>query len=384
VILDRWDAERPKLLESSGPGEARGYHEEMLLSVLAGLALAQAPKAWMLGPFVRLDQANPVLRPVATAIFRDPMSGHRVAWERDNVFNPAAIARGAHLCLLFRAEDASGKGIGAHTSRIGFASSSDGSRFLVSQSPVLFPSRDRQKAFDWPGGCEDPRVVRGPHGYVMTYTTWNRKVARLSVATSPDLIHWRKRGPAFGRDQRGKWLNLWSKSGSILTQRRGNRVMAAKLHGRYWMYFGDLNVSLATSANLIDWSPVLDSKGKIRAVLMPRPGHFDSALCEGGPPALLTRLGIVLLYNGSNAAKDGDPGLAAGTYSAGQALFDANNPTLVVDRTDLPFLKPERPYEKTGQYKAGTVFIEGLAWFHERWVLAYGTADSMVALAVAR
>ena len=46
-------------------------------------------------------------------------------------------------------------------------------------------------------------------------------------------------------------------------------------------------------------------------------------------------------------------------------------------------LKPELPYEKTGQYAAGTTFAEGLVWFHNQWFLYYGCADSLVAVATA-
>jgi len=36
------------------------------------------------------------------------------------------------------------------------------------------------------------------------------------------------------------------------------------------------------------------------------------------------------------------------------------------------------PYEKTGQYIAGTTFAEGLVYFHDQWLLYYGCADSLV------
>ena len=54
--------------------------------------------------------------------------------------------------------------------------------------PVFYPADDNQKELEWPGGCEDPRVAVTEDGlYVMLYTQWNRKQARLAVATSRDL-----------------------------------------------------------------------------------------------------------------------------------------------------------------------------------------------------
>jgi predicted GH43/DUF377 family glycosyl hydrolase len=174
---------------------------------------------------------------------------------------------------------------------------------------------------------------------------------------------------------------MWSKSGSIVTRQVGDDLVATRISGKYWMYFSDTSVNIATSDNLIDWFPASDSNGRMLAVLRPRFGRFDSSLCEAGPPAVLTPRGIVLIYNGQNASPRGDASIPAGAYCAGEALFDGRHPSNVLDRINTPFLQPERPYEVTGQYANGTVFVEGLAWFHRHWVLAYGTADSMVALA---
>src|SRR5271163_4448903 len=56
------------------------------------------------------------------------------------------------------------------------------------------------RAWEWPGGCEDPRVVESPDGgYVCTYTAFDGKVGALFVATSPDLRAWTKHGPAFAK-----------------------------------------------------------------------------------------------------------------------------------------------------------------------------------------
>jgi predicted GH43/DUF377 family glycosyl hydrolase len=64
-------------------------------------------------------------------------------------------------------------------------------------------------------------------------------------------------------------------------------------------------------------------------------------------------------------------------------LFDARDPEHLLMQTDHPDLKPEMPYEKTGQYVAGTTFAEGLVFFHDQWFLYYGCADSLVAVATA-
>jgi predicted GH43/DUF377 family glycosyl hydrolase len=93
--------------------------------------------------------------------------------------------------------------------------------------------------------------------------------------------------------------------------------------------------------------------------------------------------GILLLYNGVNARQGGDPTLPAGTFASGQLLFDKNDPTRVLRRSDGHFLAPDRPYEITGQV-GNVCFIEGLVRFKDAWFLYYGTADSRIAVAVRR
>lgn len=358
-----------------------------LLWILCGWLLHTAPncpaqeKAWMLGPFSKADTANPVLGPLPQTVFRCPMRNAMVAWEANHVFNPAVTIKDGKVYMLYRAEDTSGAaGIGAHTSRIGLAVSSNGTSFVRNRQPVLYPAADAARAFEWDGGCEDPRVVRAAEGmYVLTYTMWDRKTARIGVATSRDLQHWTKHGSIFS----GRFRNQWSKSGAIVCALKNGQLTAVRINGRYWMYWGDTDIWLASSPDLIHWTPVLDSAGKLLPVLSPRKGSFDSNLVEPGPPAVLTDQGIVLLYNARNDDKAGDTTLPAFTYAAGQALLDARNPAIVKDRSAGYFIRPERPYELTGQYKAGTVFIEGLVRFKGKWWLYYGTADSKVAVAVA-
>jgi len=154
------------------------------------------------------------------------------------------------------------------------------------------------------------------------------------------------------------------------------------VNGKYWMYFNVPEILIATSADLVQWTPVEDAQGRPLRVLAPRPGYFDSWLVEAGPPAILTERGIVVLYNAGNSGTYGDPRLPARVYTGGQALYDGRNPLKLTARLDEPFIQPGEDYERTGQYPEGTTFVEGLVPFKGRWYLYYGTADSRVGVAV--
>src|SRR5437879_6047095 len=142
------------------------------------------------------------------------------------------------------------------------------------------------------------------------------------------------------------------------------------------MYFNVPDILIATSDNLIAWTPLEDMNGTLLKVLSPRPGHFDSWLVEAGPPALITEHGILVLYNAGNSDRDGVPDLPPRVYTGGQALFDRGNPLKLVARSDVPFIKPTEDYERTGQYPQGTTFVEGVVPLRGRWYLYDGTADS--------
>lgn len=325
---------------------------------------------WAIGPFHRPVDC-PVIAPDSSDIFFCPMRKDSNRWRESDTFNPAAVVHNDKICVLFRAEDNTAVGIGSRTSRIGYAETTDGINMTIDTKPVLYPADDEFKEFDWPGGCEDPRIARTRDGlFVMTYTSWNHDTPRLSIATSRDLKSWTKHGLAFGES----YKSMACKSGSIVTRLEGEDLVIDKFDGKYLMYWGEKAVNLATSDDLIHWTPILGPDGELLKLIEPREGMFDSDLTECGPPAICTKDGIVLVYNGRSGE--------SGAYCAGQVLFDADEPTKVLARLDKPFISPELDFEKSGQYVDGTVFVEGLVRYNRKWYLYYGCADSYVGLAM--
>ena len=348
-------------------------------------SIAQTPKVEDLLSFTK-PAFNPILKADTSLLFFDSLKKETVRWQRADVFNPAAIVRKGKVYLFTRSEDNPAAGIGGRTSRIGLAVSKDGLHFKHYKNPVLYPRQDAFMQYDYPGGCEDPRVVETEDGqYVMAYTSWNYKIPRLSVAISKDLFNWEKKGPAFAAAYAGKYLDKASKSASMITTMKKGRPVLNKINGKYWMYWGEAFVNIAWSTNLYDWYPMQDASGELTKVIQTRPGKFDSDLTECGPPALQTQEGILLLYNGKNAGNENaDSQLPKNTYTVGYVLLDIKDMQTVIRRADTPILKPTLSHEVTGQYKAGTIFSEGLVFFKRKWFLYYGTADSFVGAAVSK
>jgi predicted GH43/DUF377 family glycosyl hydrolase len=275
-------------------------------------------------------------------------------WESAGTFNPAVVLRKGKFVMLYRAQDRNG------TSRLGYAESSDGIRFERRREPVLSPAAEYENG----GGVEDPRLVEIGGTYYLTYTGYNKKDAQLCLATSKDLLHWDRRGvtlPAY----KGNWNVGWTKSGAIIPE---------KISGRYWMYFLGTSADkadqtgLAYSTDLIDWTEATTTP-----VLARRPGKFDSRVVEPGPPPILTRDGILLIYNGADDKL---------VYRTGVAVFDRIDPRRLLWRSDEPLFSPEKDWETVGQVPS-VVFVEGMAQMGNHYLLYYGGADKYIGVAEA-
>ncbi len=293
-----------------------------------------------LGPFEDYPD-NPILAPSR-------------GFQSKGVFNPTVIKEEARFWMLYRAETEDGL-----TGRIGIAQSSDGFHFTSHDDPVLCPDEDFDR-----GGCEDPRVAKVGDTYFLIYVGNSQKyhVSNICLATSNDLLHWRKHGPVL-EAREGTWDSGQLKAGVIVPQ---------KIEGRYIMYFmGEAKpwtsaIGIAYSEDLFYWEEPLHEP-----VLLPRDDYFDSQGIEPGPNPVLTDKGILLIYNGWG--KDC-------IYKTGGVLFSMEEPTKVLKRTDEPILNLSRDYGR--EYGAGNHCVaEGLIRYNTQWLLYYGAADRLVCMA---
>ena len=59
-----------------------------------------------------------------------------------------------------------------------------------------------------------------------------------------------------------------------MTRLDGDRLVIAKIDGKYWMYWGEQFVNVATSDDLVNWTPMVDENGELLKVMETRPGKF--------------------------------------------------------------------------------------------------------------
>lgn len=307
-----------------------------------------------IGPFVKHD-ANPILTPNPTYDF-----------ESAHLYNAAAIVLDSKVFLLYRAQNA------GTLSSIGLAWSDDGVNFTRLDRPILTASLTCEKG----GGVEDPRVVRIKGVIYMTYTAYDFSNARLCLATSTDLVNWKKHGPLYPhwdevevtKSGRKAMRRDWTKAAAIFPEPDSS--------GRHNMLWGESCVYRATSEDLIHWKTEPFEEWFATGVHL-----WENRLLEPGPPPIKTKDGKwILVYN---AATVGGGKYMNNQYSVGQMLVDLDHlDSGPLARMEKPCLEVSEGNEEKGQVDQ-VVFCEGMVQFKGKWLLYFGQGDSELGVAIA-
>lgn len=273
---------------------------------------------------------NPILTPIPDH-----------PWEARTVFNCGATTTddGA-VVLLYRAQ-----GLDSNVSRIGLAVSADGFTFARLDRPIFEPGHETEV---W--GVEDPRITRIEGEYHMVYTAWSPEAIQVGLASSRSLFGWQRRGVVIpGPD---------NKDAAIFPERVGGRyVMLHRIPPDIWLAYSD---------DLVHW-------GDYQYLMGPRPDGWDNLKIGAGGPPLKTDDGWLVIYHGVDRDK---------IYRLGVALLDLDDPSIVLHRPDDWILQPEEPWELRGDVP-NVVFTCGTAEIGDRFLIYYGGADKVIAVATA-
>lgn len=286
-------------------------------------------------------EGNPILEPTGKG------------FDAQRVYNPAVVIVDGIFYMLYRSEAGD-----KCTGRIGLAWSKDGICFTRHPKPVIYPEYDYEK-----DGCEDPRIVKFDDAYWLTYVGNSEGAAHICLASSKDLIDWKKHGSVLQPIKR--WDCHQAKAGVIVPE---------KVNGKYVMYFTgeekpwETSIGIAYSDDMLHWYEPKDEP-----VMLPRKDYFDSKGVETGTNPIITEEGIFMVYSGW--AEDC-------VYKAAGVLFSRDDPERILERTDEPILEPKEDWGKRFG-GANHVVAESLVKHANTWWLYYGAADRVTCVALA-
>lgn len=230
-------------------------------------------------------------------------------------------------------------------SHLQMAVSDDGKNFTIEGCPV-FPGKGPLEEF----GIEDVRVSLVEDTYCLTYSAVSDNGVGVGLRTTKD---WKS------FEQHGMIVPPHNKDGVIFEQKINgeyacfHRPSGADVGGHFMWY--------ATSPDLRHW-------GNHVCVAKTRSGMWDSVRVGAGSAPILTDKGWLAIYHGADDNT---------RYCLGAMLFDLNDPTKVIARSDEPIMEPVATYEKEGFF-GNVVFSNGQVVDGDTVTVYYGAADTTV------
>lgn len=281
------------------------------------------------------------------------------AWEKNAVFNAAAIDIEDTVRILYRAMGDD------NTSVLGYATSKNGVKITERLSiPAYVPREDFEMKRGSPtgnSGCEDPRITRMGNTLYMTYTAYDgvnpTRVALTSISIKDFLAE--------------RW-DKWSKPVITTPEHVNDKDMCLlpeKIDGQYMIMH---RIDPMICADFLDSLEFTKNKlTRCIEIMGPRPGMWDSKKIGIAGPPIKTKKGWLLIYHGVSKTS---------TYRLGAVLLDLKNPSIIISRSVDTILEPLERYEKEGIVR-NAVFSCGTVLRDDTLYIYYGGADTVLGVA---
>lgn len=313
-------------------------------------------------------------------------------FENAGVLNPAVIRIDNIVHMFYRAVQ-----LGNH-STIGYCKL-NGPLKIAERciKPILSPEFDYESE-----GLEDPRIVKIDDVYYMTYTAYDGTNARGALATSTDLIHFKKQGLLVSSFTYSEFMNLIelnaknNKNGGLdyksyfqetdlekkfILWDKNVVFFPRKINGSLtFLHRVKPGIQIASVKNIEDltsdyWNDYF-CHFEDHILMSPIYKHESNYIGSGCPP-IETKDGWLLIYHGVRRDDQNNKGLV---YSACAALLDLNDPSKVLARLPNALFTPEYEWETHGEVN-NVCFPTGTAVFGDTLYIYYGAADSYIACA---
>ena len=311
-------------------------------------------------------------------------------FECEGVLNPAIIKYNGEIHLFYRAVAKD------NYSTIGHCTLSSPLEVKNrNAAPLLVPQSDYEFQ-----GLEDPRIVHIDGTFYLTYTAYDGINALGALATSTDLIHWKKNGILVPQITYEEFTHLASAEGTVREKyTRFNEYQTShekqdrkiclwdknliffprKINNNFYFLHRikpDIQIVVAIDklADLTSdfWKNYFLHFDE-HVVLSPKYDH-EVSYVGGGCPPIETEYGWIIIYHGVHDTVKGY------VYSACAALLDLENPEKEIARLPYPLFFPEKVWELKGEVN-NVCFPTGTILENDTLYIYYGAADERIAVA---
>ncbi len=262
------------------------------------------------------------------------------------VWNAGIVFFENQYLLLMTVETLEGLG------SIFLATSKDGIHFFIDSKPFITVCEHCPYAQYDIFSIRDPRITQIDGIYYITCLVESENGFMIALAKTKDFKTVTTMELVTEPD---------TKSGALFSRKIGNRFALLSRPndgGGIWISYSD---------DLVYW-------GHSVVLMIPRGGFWDSSKIGVACPPIEIDQGWLLIYYGEKETSAGP------LFRLGAALLDAEDPSRVIARSNIPILSPRENYERIGNIR-NLVFSCG-ALFEENRILKiyYGASDSCICL----
>jgi len=266
-----------------------------------------------------------------------------------DIWNAGVVRLTGEHILLITVESLRG------TTAIYPARSRDGRHFVVEPEALLGATLEGPLLAYENAGVRDARITPVDGTYYIAYLADSDLGWRVGLARTDDFETVERIGLVGEPDTKG---------GALFPEKIGGRFALLERP--------DPGVSI-----WISYSDDLTFWGSSTVVMTPRGGFWDSDRIGTAVPPIRVKEGWLLLYYGEKNTSAGP------LVRLGAALLDAEDPSCVVARSNIPILAPREKYERVGDV-TNVVFSCGALLEGEMLRIYYGASDSCICLGTAK
>lgn len=229
--------------------------------------------------------------------------------------------------------------------------SDDGVKFYEPEGYPILVGEGNLQAF----GVEDCRVTFIENKYHLTFTAVSGNGVGVGLRTTTD------------------WKNFESHGMMLPPHNKDCAIFEEKINGLYYALHRPSSVDIGGNYIWLTSSPDGLHWGNHKCIIKTREGAWDSARVGAGAAPIKTDKGWLEIYHGANEKHQ---------YCLGAFLMDAENPSKVIARTEVPIMVPIAHYETSGFF-GNVVFTNGhtMGADGDTVTIYYGAADEFVCAA---